>query len=338
MDVLSDVLRAIRLKGALFLNADLRAPWCVNVPKGAELAKVLAPQAQRLAICHIVLEGRCWVQLANGEPAIELTAGDVVTIPQSDTHVLGSHLHQSPSEVDHVVQPRVPELNLVRYGGDGEQTLVVCGWFAYEGEGTNPLTDALPRLFRTGLRARAAGAWIEQSVRFAVSESASTGAGLEAMVSRTAELLFLEALRGYIDTLPMDNTGWLAGLRDPQVGRCLALMHGIPWRRLDRQFARGGSEFVAQCSGRALREIRGRAAHAVPEALAHDYRERPAPRGTPRPCADRGDGGLRIRSRLQSRVQKRVRHLARSVAATSGAAGLMLPRHRGQAMPAVRPL
>jgi AraC family transcriptional regulator, alkane utilization regulator len=228
MDVLSDVLRAIRLKGALFLNADLRAPWCVNVPKGAELAKVLAPQAQRLAICHIVLEGRCWVQLANGEPAIELTAGDVVTIPQSDTHVLGSHLHQSPSEVDHVVQPRVPELNLVRYGGDGEQTLVVCGWFAYEGEGTNPLTDALPRLFRTGLRARAAGAWIEQSVRFAVSESASTGAGLEAMVSRTAELLFLEALRGYIDTLPMDNTGWLAGLRDPQVGRCLALMHGSP--------------------------------------------------------------------------------------------------------------
>ena len=68
MGVLSDALRAIRLEGALFLNGEMHAPWCVNVPRGGEIAQALKPQARRLAICHLILEGRCWVQVDGEDP------------------------------------------------------------------------------------------------------------------------------------------------------------------------------------------------------------------------------------------------------------------------------
>jgi AraC-like DNA-binding protein len=230
MDVLSDVLRAIRLRGALFLNAELRAPWCVQVPQRADLLAVLQPQARRLAICHMVLEGRCWVQLREGGEPQELIAGDVVTIPRADSHVLGSGLQHAAVHIDHIVQPGFPELRRVRYGGGGESTVVACGWFAYEGDAPNPLTENLPRLFKTGIRERPAGPWIEHSIQFALAEATGNRPGFDALASRAAEVLFLEALRGYIEALPPERTGWLAGLRDPVVGRCLALMHESPAR------------------------------------------------------------------------------------------------------------
>ncbi|HUR89574.1 MAG TPA: cupin domain-containing protein, partial [Ramlibacter sp.] len=79
MDVLSDVLQKIRIQGALFLNTECHEPWCMQVPEGPDLAKFLYPQAERLIICHTVLEGRCWIQPAGGEP-VALNAGDAVTL------------------------------------------------------------------------------------------------------------------------------------------------------------------------------------------------------------------------------------------------------------------
>jgi AraC-like DNA-binding protein len=208
MDVLSDVLRTIRLEGALFLNGDMRAPWCFNVPKGSDMAQVLKPGAPRLAICHLVLQGQCWAQLQGAEP-IRVNAGEVIAVPHGDPHVLGSHLRHAAVDVEHVVRPQVPAVQRIRYGGDGDRTVLVCSWLTYEGDAPNPVMSNLPGLFITALRSRPAGPWIEQSV---------------------AELLFAEVVRGYIESMPANNPGWLAGLRDPHVGRCLALMHGEPAR------------------------------------------------------------------------------------------------------------
>ena len=77
MDVLSDVLRTIRLEGALFLNGDMYAPWCFKVPQGRDIAQLLRPGAQRLAICHLVLQGECWAQV-DGEAPIRAQAGGPV--------------------------------------------------------------------------------------------------------------------------------------------------------------------------------------------------------------------------------------------------------------------
>jgi hypothetical protein len=107
MDVLSDVLQLIRLNGALFLHAELREPWCVDAPRSAELARDLAPGARHLAICHMVLEGRCWAQLPGGD-AVPLYAGDVVTFPHGDSHLLGSGPQHAPVSIDHIVQVKLP--------------------------------------------------------------------------------------------------------------------------------------------------------------------------------------------------------------------------------------
>lgn len=227
MDVLSDVLRVIRLKGALFLNGEFHEPWCVAAPSGADLARVLSPAYEHMAICHLIVEGRCWAQLHGGE-AVVLEAGDVVAMPHGDAHLLGSGICFTPMAVSDAVELKLPELASIRYGGDGATTLVVCGWFAYERDIAIPVMADLPRLFRTNIRKRPSGTWLENSIRYALAEATSGRAGCDAVADKLAEVLFVEALRGYVETLPDQQTGWLAGLRDPLVGRSIALLHERP--------------------------------------------------------------------------------------------------------------
>ena len=229
MDALSDVLRMIRLQGALFLNGEFRAPWCVDAPTGADLAQILLPGAKHLAICHLVLEGQCWVKLNNGEP-VHLRVGDIVVFPHGDSHMMGSGLQFAPAHIDHVVQLRMPELNLVRYGGEGERSLLVCGWFAYEREQPNPLVANLPPQFVTALGALASWPWISQSIRYALEQCSGHQVGSDVVTAKVAEMIFVEALRGYMESLPAAQTGWLSGLRDPHIGKCLSLLHADPAR------------------------------------------------------------------------------------------------------------
>jgi len=118
----------------------------------------------------------------------------------------------------------------VRYGGSGDRTVLDCSWFTYEGDVPNPVMANIPRLFTMSLRSRRAGPWIEQSVNFVLGDAASHTPGSEMVAAKVAEVLFAEVLRGYIESMPANSPGWLAGLRDPHVSRCLALMHGEPAR------------------------------------------------------------------------------------------------------------
>lgn len=230
MDVLSDALRVIRLKGSIYLNAEFREPWCIVAPDGAELAPLLAPDRDHLAICHLMVEGRCWVQRRDDDEngAVALSAGDVVVLPQGDSHLIGSGLRHAPMSVDDAIEVKVPDLKTLRYGGEGDRTVVVCGWFAYERDVASPVMTALPRMFRANIRARRSGAWLESAIRYAMTEATSGNAGAEAVNDKLAEMLFVESLRGYIDNAPDQHTGWLAGLRDPLVGRSIALLHERP--------------------------------------------------------------------------------------------------------------
>lgn len=229
MDALSEVLRTIRLQGALFLNGEFHEPWCVDAPPAVAMAPVLCPGAQQLAILHMVLEGRCWIRL-HGQDAVALETGDVAVLPAGDPHLVGSGMQHAPVDLQHVVPVRLPEMAQVRYGGAGAPCVLVCGWFAHERDQPNPLLSALPRLFCVALGNRPAGAWLQQSIRYATQEAASRQPGSTAIAARVAESLFVESLRAYLETLPAQQSGWLAAVRDPHVGRCLALMHAQPAR------------------------------------------------------------------------------------------------------------
>jgi transcriptional regulator GlxA family with amidase domain len=89
----------------------------------------------------------------------------------------------------------------------------------------NPLTSALPPMLRFDTRRDAAGAWMRSSLEFAAAEIAVRRAGSEILLAKLSELLFVETLRNYVEALPEEQTGWLAGLKDPFVSRALSLLH-----------------------------------------------------------------------------------------------------------------
>lgn len=229
MDVLSDLLRVIRLNGALFLNADFREPWSVQAPGGSDVAAVFGAGMQHVAICHLVVEGTCRVRLP-GQGTHTLEAGDVVVFPHGDAHLIGAGLNGGLDLLPRI-EIEMPRLAHASYGGDGPVSTLVCGWFGHERQIATSMTASLPAMFITRIRDRHCGAWLEQAIRYAANEASSDRPGGGAMASHLAEVLFLEALRGHIENLPELATGWLAGLRDAQVGRCIALMHERPAER-----------------------------------------------------------------------------------------------------------
>jgi AraC-like DNA-binding protein len=227
MDVLSEVLKSIRLDAAFFYNAEFTAPWSVREPRSEVVATQFAPGSRHMIIYHLVTEGRCAASLEGGKP-IEIGSGDIVIFPHGDAHILGSG---SAKTVD--LEPRLPELlaqglKLARAGGGGETTRIVCGYMSCDPQLSSALLAGLPPLFRVPIRDDAGGQWLENTIRFSVAQAGSASLGGEAVLSKLSEVLFVETIRRYIAQLPPEERGWLAGARDPEVGRALALLHRAP--------------------------------------------------------------------------------------------------------------
>ncbi len=224
MDPLSDLLRVVRLNGAFFYAVEAAEPWSVETVAARELSPRIMPAAEHLISYHILIEGRCFGGLI-GEEQVELVGGDVIVFPHGDAHVMssGRGLRAGPG-----VHTGVP-------GGHGDTVLLgdegpwvtsfVCGFLGCDRRPFNPLLAALPN--RLHMRAMS-DAWLGSFTRQLTEESRLGRAGAVGVLTRLAELMFIEVLRRYLDGLPPDQTGWLAGLRDGVVGRALALIHGRP--------------------------------------------------------------------------------------------------------------
>lgn len=228
MDVLSEVLRAVRLEGALFFNAELSAPWCVSEPPSPVIARSLSPGAEHLILFHYVVEGRAFAQLPDGQRA-ELKAGEVVIFPHGDPHLLGNGSPIKPVDAVQTFAKNLTQgLKLARYGGGGEVTRLVCGFLVCEPRLGDVFLAGLPRMLKVDLAKEPSGKWLEHSIRFSVDEVGESSAGGGLMLAKLSEVLFVETLRCYIQSLPAEQTGWLAGARHPAVGRALALLHKEP--------------------------------------------------------------------------------------------------------------
>lgn len=232
MDALSDVLRLVRLTGAVFLDAEFTAPWCIGEPSGVEVCVEHMPNAQHVVIYHLVTEGKCEVGIAGGGP---LTAhnGDLVIIPGGEAHSLGSDLSRPRADGSRLVVQRGPdEVPQVRHGGGGAMTKIVCGYLACDSTLFDTILSPLPRVMIVNMRDGPGAQWLTSSIRFSLAESAAQRAGAGTVLAKLSELMFVEAIRRHIESLPPDQKGWLAGLRDRFVGKSLALMHAKaahPW-------------------------------------------------------------------------------------------------------------
>jgi AraC-like DNA-binding protein len=230
MDVLSEVLKVVKLQGALFYNGEFSSPWCVNASSARALANQVAPGADHVIMFHLLTEGRAFIRLESGERET-LNAGDLVMVPHGDPHVMGNggstRAVNDSEELAEVIQQG---LKLWKLGGGGEVTKFVCGYMACEPELSKVFLSGLPRLVKVTIRNDAAGRWLENSIRFSVEQAERLNAGGEAVLAKLSEVVFIESLRAYIARLPPDQTGWLAGARDSEVGKTLALMHHDPAR------------------------------------------------------------------------------------------------------------
>jgi AraC-like DNA-binding protein len=231
MDALSELLRAVRLTGGVFLDAEFTAPWCIQSQLGPEDCRAFGVSPERVIATHYVFEGTARLSV-DGEPPVELGAGDLVLLAHNDPHRLGSDLSLAPvSSHDLIQAPGESGLATICHGGGGSRTRFVCGYLS-SGLAANPLFASLPRVFTLRSGRGSARDWIESSFRFAADELAAGRPGSDTMLAKLSELLFVEAVRACIAGLPPDRTGWLAGLRDPHVGRALTLLHGrvaYPW-------------------------------------------------------------------------------------------------------------
>ena len=252
MDPLSDVLRSVRLTGGVFIDARFTAPWCVSANMSAEdCTPFLANPAQLIAY-HVIIEGRLLLSI-DGEPSTEVQAGEIVLFPRNDGHKMASAPGIAPVRAGTLIQPSAEGgLARISHGGGGAATHLVCGFLATE-EGYNPLIAALPRVLTLDVRKGTSRDWIEASVRFAAGELAAGRLASSSVMSRLSETLFVEAVRHYASTLPDEDTGWLKGLKDPHVGRALALIHrniGASWSAdtLAREVALSRSAFMDRFS------------------------------------------------------------------------------------------
>lgn len=229
MDALSEVLRVIRLTGGVFLDAAFTAPWCVVSRVGPEdcPANELPPD---VVAFHYVLDGRMLVH-ADGTAPLEVRAGQMVLLPRNDPHLLASDAGLPPADADPLVQRVEGGLMRIEHGGGGAATRLVCGFVGADVR-RHPLLEALPSVFALDLNGKPCAEFVAASFRYAAQEVASGRAGSETVLAKLSELLFVEAVRQYADTLPAQQKGWLSGLRDPAVGRALALLHARiahPW-------------------------------------------------------------------------------------------------------------
>jgi AraC-like DNA-binding protein len=250
MDLLSDVLASLRLDGAVYVNAEFTAPWCIRGECGLASVRQCLAGAEHVAFFHYVVEGRCSVRLAEGGETISANAGDLVLFAAEGRHLMGSDLQLAPMEYE-VERAAEGELYSIRNGGDGAVTRFACGYVACSRTVYRLLLQALPRILCIPLGAGSASALFGELLRTALRESAAAQPGARPVLARLAELLFMEAVRRYAEAPGGPPQGWLAGARDPQVGRVLAMLHAEPGRAWSvDELARGAALSRAARAGR----------------------------------------------------------------------------------------
>ncbi|RWP26950.1 AraC family transcriptional regulator [Mesorhizobium sp.] len=235
-DVLSDVLRVVKLTGALFFWVDASSPWSVEVPRADSFAHLILPHAQHVISYHIITQGSGSVSIGD-DPPMEFAEGDILVIPHEDSYAMcsapGVRSGLSPEDsLDFFRAMAAGQLPFVVNEGGGGHLLTryVCGFLGCDARPFNPLLGALPPLIRIRRAAGAPSDLLDRLIELTLAEVSVQRPGAECIRLRLSELMFVEVVRRYIEALPPEQTGWLAGLRDPAVGRAVALVHENPAR------------------------------------------------------------------------------------------------------------
>ena len=224
-DPLGETLHLLRLTGSLYCRSELTAPW------GVEL-----PAFEDCMMFHIVTSGRCWLEV-EGEAPRELQQGSLALVPHGNGHTVRCNpASKAVPLFDIPVEQVSDRYEVMRYGGDaeensegsGEITHLTCGVVRFDHLAGQQLISQLPKVLQVDSWHDEEGSWLQSTLRFISREAREPQPGGETVITHLADILIIQAIRSWINSAPEAEQGWLAALRDKQVGRALALIHSAP--------------------------------------------------------------------------------------------------------------
>jgi AraC-like DNA-binding protein len=219
-DALTTAVEALRLRGRLYCRMELSAPWGMALPR--------TDQAQ----FHALERGSCWLRTAASAEPLALMGGDLVVVPHGAAHSLADSQETPLVPLSKIIGPAKPTgYALLRHGGTGARTVLICGAFEFERREGNPLLTALPPVLHLRSGGRNARDLLTTSLRLLAVEARRPQAGTQALVSRLTDVVFIQGLRAWVKALPEGSGGWLGALKDRQIGTALSMLHRHPDRR-----------------------------------------------------------------------------------------------------------
>jgi AraC-like DNA-binding protein len=241
VDPLGRALHLLRMNGAFYCRSELSAPWGLTMPA-----------MPGYLWFHVVIAGTLRLETPDAEPQL-LTSGELALVPRGTGHVLRSEVDAPVPGILSLEREQVSDrYEVLRHGGGGAATALVCGAVRLEHPAARNLIRALPPSIVVGASAPSAE-WIQSTLRLLAAEARHPRPGGEAVITRLADIIVIQAIRAWIETDPGARTGWLGALRDPHIGKAIALIHADPSRSwtvasLADELAMSRSAFAARFS------------------------------------------------------------------------------------------
>ena len=216
-DPLAETLHMLRLTGTLYCRGELTAPWAIAIPRLEGVMSFV-----------VATSGALWLELDGMEPRL-LSQGCLALIPHGTPHVISSVAGLAGEPLFDLPVEKVSErYEIMRHGGGGEMTRTMYGVVRFDDVAAEHLLKLLPQIIGIDAWDDQTGGWLQSTLRFIASEAASLKPGGETVITRLSDVVVIQAIRSWLETAPTSETGWLAALRDPQIGKALALMHRRP--------------------------------------------------------------------------------------------------------------
>ncbi len=228
VEPLNEALERLRLEGAIFMRTEYTERWALGDSGGPLFARMMHPGAERLILFHVVASGRCWVSLPDGE-RYWASGGEVIVLPYGDVFAMGG---VEPTELVSIMSVVPPPpwtgIPVLRYGGGGPRTDIVCGCLYSEDPLFDPSLKAFPPAFVVRPPPGPARTWFDASISYALGESSGRRGPSS---TKLPELLLIEILRLHLANAPASERGWFAALRDPVLAPAMSAIHTAPERK-----------------------------------------------------------------------------------------------------------
>lgn len=219
MDPLGEALHFLRMSGTFYCRSEFTAPWGLALPA-----------MQQCLMFHFVTAGRCWLEVQGHVPLL-LQPGDLALVPHGEGHLLSSEPGTPSAQLFDLPREYISErYEVLRHGGGGTPTSIVCGAVRFDHPAAHQLIELLPEVIRVEASNSPQMEWIQSTLRFMAAEARAPKPGGETIITRLADILVIQAIRTWIEHDPSAQTGWLGALQDKQIGRAITLIHRDPAR------------------------------------------------------------------------------------------------------------